>query len=181
MTFIRVRCVAVPGARPLSDEAQALYTALGAEIRRVRGNKTAAHLADEIDRDQTTVSNYELGKGRIPLDAVWAIEDACNLARGELLVRAQLIAPEHIPVETTVEAAIEADVELDRLDREALKAVYKVARLRTAGELDRTQVTAELSEQFRADERERLEAVMAERVAADEQKKAGRRRRGRSA
>lgn len=122
---VRVRCLAMP------DDDDDLYERLGAEIRRARGTMRQQDLADaagipDPERpDQTRVSAYELGRGRIPLDAVCRIEEALEMDRGELLVKAGVVSPSSVPVLTGTESAIGADAALDDSAKEMLLGVYR--------------------------------------------------------
>lgn len=78
----------------ISPEAQRLYVRLGTEIAQVRAAQglTQGQLGELIGESQTTVSDYETAKSRVPLYIVVAIEDALGLPRGFLLRAAGYVA-----------------------------------------------------------------------------------------
>lgn len=105
------------------------YEVLGQEIAKARGKMRQQDLADRAGiADQTTLSDYERGRSRIPLDVLAAIEQALDLRRGELLVRAGIVAADIAPTSTGTEAAITSDPELDDVGRELLLNVLEFVR-----------------------------------------------------
>lgn len=109
---------------PTAD-ARDLYAAIGAEIRHARGKRTAESLGDAIDKDQTSISNYERGRGRVALDVLWAIEDELDLQRGQLQVKAGAIAANIVPTNTPVEQAIRDDPRLDDNAKDVVLYAYR--------------------------------------------------------
>lgn len=106
-----------------TEEAQELARRLGVCIKTARGERTQAWLAEAIGAgDQSTVSDYEVGRSRVNLDQVVAIEDALGLHRGQLLV-----ASGYVPEVQNAEDAIKLDPNLtDRFDRQALLLLYSI-------------------------------------------------------
>lgn len=98
-----------------------VYRRIGEAIRSVRGEMSQDALAEAIGRDQRTLSGYELGRGRIPLDVIIEIETACGVRRGAILREAGL-------VEDSVEAAIESDPALTAFGRRTVLGFYRYTR-----------------------------------------------------
>lgn len=102
----------MPRRRRTDDEAEWVYDAVGREIRRARGGRTQTWLGDAIGADQGTISDYEVGRTRVPLHVIMQIEQALGLGKGELLAKAEVVDPEQVPIETTTVAAIRQDPDL---------------------------------------------------------------------
>lgn len=115
--------------RPIDE--QAAFDRLGKEIRKARGARTQAWLADAIDVDQTSLSGYELGKGRIPLIKLFRLEEACGLPLGELLHRSRIISIVRSEDQAPALEAIMTDPFLDEDGRDFLSHAYDFARRST--------------------------------------------------
>lgn len=117
-----------------------MYERLGAVIREVRGKRTQRWLADAAEVDQTTLSYYELGKSRIPLDFVQRVEEVLGLEHGEILVRAGLVSPSLMRdrEETATATAIATDPDLEDEARDLMQWMY--AYCQRHGRLEREAV-----------------------------------------
>lgn len=110
-----------------------VYERLAAAIHSARAGHTQGELADAIGATQRTVSDWER-TGKVPLHMVPTIEDALKLGRGELLVKAGLVDRRRVPTDTTTQAAIHQDPDLNDEAREALLGLYDYARRATKRE-----------------------------------------------
>ncbi len=77
-------------------------------------------IADVVGVHQTTVSKWLLGKTQPPLEHLWVIEEMCGLPRGRLLRVADFVEPD-----TSVEAAISQDPDLDEDSRDSMVKLYR--------------------------------------------------------
>lgn len=82
---------------------------------------TQSQLADLIEGEQTTLSDYENARSRVPLHVLPQIEGACGVRAGTILRLAGL-------VEDSVDAAIEADPALTPFGRRTVLGFYQYTR-----------------------------------------------------
>lgn len=98
-----------------------VYRRVGEAIRETRGVMTQSQLADLIEGEQTTLSDYENARSRVPLHVLPQIEEACGVRAGTILRRAGL-------VDDDVEAVLESTSTLLPEDRAMIVRFYKHMR-----------------------------------------------------
>jgi transcriptional regulator with XRE-family HTH domain len=106
---------------PDGTDIEALYRDVGEAIRSVRGAMSQDELASRIGKDQRTLSGYESGRVRVPLDVIVAIAEKCEVRASTILGRAGI-------VEVNTEAAIESDPTLTPFKRKSVLNFYRYTR-----------------------------------------------------
>lgn len=111
----------------MPEDGQQIYDALGHAIQRARkaAKRTQQSVADAAGiADQTTLSDYERGRSRIPLDVLRRIEAALDLTPGQLLIDSELVAAKQVPVNTSTQQAINDDHDLDEDAKHTMLFAY---------------------------------------------------------